>query len=210
MQRVPTERVISEWKAAMHKSGRKSISVRALIKHFGLERRSAASSTKIEAWLRENGFYVGDLMSPDLDASVELTPEPVRRIGELCASERELEAMFETQIMPKLGLELVKREYSPNGTRDRLDFLCRDKDGRSVAVELKVETGDRRAVEQLLRYIGFLKAEGGHKHPRGVLITGREDVLTRRALEGREKDNHIRWWIYGVVNGKIALEEIDV
>lgn len=210
MRKEPSASVIRAWCDAVDENGQRLITLRQLLKAFGYQRRSSASLTSISRYLEEKGLYVDVPDGIDIDASVPLTAEPVRRIGELYEREADLERRFPGGIMRRVGLErVVSRQYSPRGTRDKLDFLCLDNDGRSVVVELKAGPGDKRAVEQVLRYIGVLKKEGGHKEPRGVLITGVGDLHTRRALEGRQADDHIRWWVYGLRGSRILLEEID-
>jgi hypothetical protein len=163
---------------------------------------------EVEEWLAANGIYVMDLPIADLDDSVVLTFERVLKVGKLVEFERDIEARFEQEMMQPLGLSAPQREYRPRGTRDRIDVLCRDAVGRAVAVELKRGAGQKRAVEQLLRYIGQLKHEGGHRDPRGILITGYADADTRRALQGRERDDHIDWFVYGLVDDRVKLEAV--
>jgi endonuclease len=63
------------------------------------------------------------------------------------------------------GLTLVRREY-PTAIGP-VDLMCRDAEGRSVAVEIK-RRGDIDGVEQLTRYLDLLN--------RDPLLTGRGDV----------------------------------
>lgn len=210
MPKTPTPLALQKWHAAIENGGRAKVKARSLLAQFGYSRRGSMATQRIEAWLREQGIYVQDLPIVGIDEAVTLTHEKIERIGELEEKEKHLEARFVAEIMPRLGLTAPKGEYSPKGTRDRLDFLCRDKEGRSVVVELKVGSGDKRAVEQVMRYIGQLKREGTHESPRGILITGYADAETRRALEGREKDAHIEWYIYGVVDGRVKISRVKV
>lgn len=210
MAKTPSELTVQKWDAAIENGGRAKVKARTLLGHFGYSRRGSVATDRIEAWLRERGIYVQDLPIVGIDDSVTLTHEKIERIGELEEKEKKLEARFVSEIMPRLGLTNPQSEYSPKGTRDRLDFLCKDEDGRSVVVELKVGSGDKRAVEQVMRYIGQLKREGNHKGTRGILITGYADAETRRALEGREKDAHIEWYIYGVVDGRVKIAKVEV
>jgi RecB family endonuclease NucS len=63
------------------------------------------------------------------------------------------------------GLTLVRREY-PTAIGP-VDLMCRDGEGRSVAVEIK-RRGDIDGVEQLTRYLDLLN--------RDPLLTGKGDV----------------------------------
>lgn len=211
MKKEPSAATLGSWKASVEENGQRGITVRQLLRAFGYQRRSEAGLASIQNYLQQNGLYVGLYESVGIDDSVQLTGEPVRRIGSLYEKEADIEARFPDEILRRVGLKkMVAKEYSPKGTRDRLDFLCEDKDGRSVVVELKANSGDKRAVEQVLRYIGMLKAENRDKDPWGILITGSADMHTRRALEGRKSDDHIRWWIYGLRGDELVLEEVHV
>ena len=64
------------------------------------------------------------------------------------------------------GMRLVRREYpTPVGP---VDLLCVDGDG-FVAVEVK-RVGTIDAVEQLTRYLGYIRAEHGLEACRGTLV----------------------------------------
>lgn len=210
MRKIPSALTLQTWHAVIANGGRTRVKARTLLAQFGYSRRGKTATAAIERWLRERGIYLQDLPVVGIDESVTLTHDKVDRIGELVELEKDLEARFIDDVMPLLGLTRPEKEYSPKGTRDRLDFLCKDEAGRSVVVELKKGSGDKRAVEQVMRYIGQLKREGTHKNPRGILITGYADSETRRALEGREQDSHIEWYIYGLVGGRLKITKVDV
>jgi hypothetical protein len=63
------------------------------------------------------------------------------------------------------GLQLVRREYPTD--IGPVDLLCRDADGRAVAVEIK-RRGEIDGVEQLARYIERLDLDGRLRPVRGV------------------------------------------
>jgi hypothetical protein len=65
------------------------------------------------------------------------------------------------------GLRLVRREYPTD--IGPVDLLCRDADGRLVAVEVK-RRGEIDGVEQLTRYLELLRADPSHGDVRGVLV----------------------------------------
>lgn len=65
------------------------------------------------------------------------------------------------------GLTLVRREY-PTAIGP-IDLLCRDPDGRTVAVEVK-RRGEIDGVEQLARYIERLRFDSSLGEIRGVFV----------------------------------------
>ena len=64
------------------------------------------------------------------------------------------------------GLRLVRREYQTD--IGPVDLLCRDAEGRAVAVEIK-RRGEIDGVEQLARYIERLDRDGRLRPVRGLL-----------------------------------------
>ena len=65
------------------------------------------------------------------------------------------------------GLQLVRREYPTD--IGPVDLLCRDADGRAVAVEIK-RRGEIDGVEQLVRYLERLDLDGRLRPVRGVFV----------------------------------------
>jgi RecB family endonuclease NucS len=65
------------------------------------------------------------------------------------------------------GLRLVRREY-PTGIGP-VDLLCRDAEGRAVAIEIK-RRGEIDGVEQLARYLEFLSRDPMLRPVRGVFV----------------------------------------
>jgi RecB family endonuclease NucS len=64
------------------------------------------------------------------------------------------------------GLRLIKREYPTD--IGPVDLLCRDAEGRIVAVEIK-RRGELDGVEQLARYVERLELDGRLRPVRGLL-----------------------------------------
>jgi hypothetical protein len=64
------------------------------------------------------------------------------------------------------GLQLIRREHPTD--IGPVDLLCRDKDGRVVAVEIK-RRGEIDGVEQLARYVERLDRDGRLRPVRGIL-----------------------------------------
>ena len=65
------------------------------------------------------------------------------------------------------GLRLVRREYPTD--IGPVDLLCRDVDGRTVAIEIK-RRGEIDGVEQLTRYLDFLNRDPLLRPVRGVFV----------------------------------------
>lgn len=65
------------------------------------------------------------------------------------------------------GLRLVKREYYT--AIGPVDLLCRDAHGRTVAVEIK-RKGEIDGVEQLSRYLEYLRADPALGEVRGLFV----------------------------------------
>ncbi|HET9690829.1 MAG TPA: endonuclease NucS [Acidimicrobiales bacterium] len=68
------------------------------------------------------------------------------------------------------GLALVRREYPTD--IGPVDLLCRDADGRAVAVEVK-RRGEIDGVEQLTRYLERLDRDGTLRPVRGIFAAQR-------------------------------------
>lgn len=68
------------------------------------------------------------------------------------------------------GLRLVRREYPTDV--GPVDLLCRDGQGRAVAVEVK-RVGEIAGVEQLVRYQERLDRDGSLAPTRGILVATR-------------------------------------
>jgi hypothetical protein len=88
------------------------------------------------------------------------------------------------------GLRLIKREYQTD--IGPVDLLCRDADGRVVAVEVK-RRGEIDGVEQLTRYVERLDRDGRLRPVRGILAAERikpqaRVLATSRGIECVELD----------------------
>ena len=65
------------------------------------------------------------------------------------------------------GLSLVRREYPTE--IGPVDIMCRDADGRMVAIEVK-RRGEIDGVEQLTRYLALLRADPALADVRGIFV----------------------------------------
>jgi endonuclease len=103
---------------------------------------------------------------------VEVLSDVTHEMGEAAALEKDgveaqlQELLAESPEVLEPGLRLVRREWGTDV--GPVDLMCRDADGGWVAVEIKrVATID--AVEQLTRYLGFLRADPALAQCRGIL-----------------------------------------
>ena len=102
----------------------------------------------------------------------EILSDVVHDMGESAALQKdgvERDLQLELAATPAaLGedLTLVKREWTTEV--GPVDLLCRDEDGGWVAVEIK-RIGTIDAVEQLTRYLGFIREDPAKAACRGIL-----------------------------------------
>ena len=102
----------------------------------------------------------------------EILSDVVHDMGESAALQKdgvERDLQLELATAPAaLGeeLTLVKREWTTEV--GPVDLLCRDEDGGWVAVEIK-RIGTIDAVEQLTRYLGFIREDPAKAACRGIL-----------------------------------------
>lgn len=102
----------------------------------------------------------------------EILSDVVHDMGESAALQKdgvERDLQLELAAAPTaLGeeLRLVKREWPTE--IGPVDLMCRDAEGGWVAVEIK-RIGTIDAVEQLTRYLGFIRADAAKAECRGIL-----------------------------------------
>jgi endonuclease len=99
------------------------------------------------------------------DRTVEMGVDPGLQKDGVEAHLQELLAANCEAIAP--GLRLVRREYPTD--IGPVDLLCRDADGRAVAIEIK-RRGEIDGVEQLTRYVEFLERDPLLRPVRGVFV----------------------------------------
>lgn len=219
MRKEPTEKTLKAWRKIIRENGIKQMKARELLKHFGVKRRGPRVQELVDRWSKSqtSPIHVSGLAwVRSLDEFVDLSPEPMTQIGFLVAHEKELKEPPHVEILMRaLGrLTVIEREFRPKGARDRLDFLCKDREGQIVVVELKKDDGEKHGVEQVLRYMQYVRKDQRYHgcNPRGVLVTGRADASTRRALEELEQRHPefpIEWWLYGLTEDhQLRLEPV--
>ena len=99
------------------------------------------------------------------DQSVDMGVDPGLQKDGVEAHLQELLAANCEAIAP--GLRLVRREYPTD--IGPVDLLCRDSDGRAVAIEVK-RRGEIDGVEQLTRYLEFLDRDPMLRPVRGMFV----------------------------------------
>jgi RecB family endonuclease NucS len=80
------------------------------------------------------------------------------------------------------GAVLVRREFPTD--IGPVDLLCRDREGRAIAVEIK-RRGEIDGVEQLTRYLEFLNREGNLRPVQGVFAAQEIKPQARVLAEDR-------------------------
>ena len=119
------------------------------------------------AWIVTNGKETITITMVEVlsDVSHELGSDPGLQKDGVEAHLQVLLAANPTVIAA--GLRLVRREYPTD--IGPVDLLCRDLDGRTVAVEIK-RRGEIDGVEQLTRYLAFLNRDPLLRPVRGVFV----------------------------------------
>ena len=114
----------------------------------------------------------------------EVLSDVVHDMGESAAlqkdgAERDLQELL-AAAPSALGeeLTLVKREWPTEV--GPVDLMCKDEDGEWVAVEIK-RVGTIEAVEQLTRYLGFIREDPAKAGCRGVLAAQTDQAAGGRA-----------------------------
>src|ERR687896_2645338 len=107
---------------------------------------------------------------------VEVLSDVTHDMGEAAALEKDgVEAHLQELLGERPewcgeGFRLVRREWATD--IGPVDLMCRDADDGWVAVEIK-RVGTIEAVEQLTRYLGFIRADPAKAGCRGILAAQR-------------------------------------
>jgi hypothetical protein len=184
----------------IEKNGSRTIRVTTMMKKLGIGKRTDNSVKRFRMELKEHGLYSLPVFSKELplNSLIKLYSFPVLQLGDLFKKEIELENYIdEKELYKELNIETVDRQYSPNKTRDRLDFKGISQN-ESVVLELKNRGGGKSAVEQVLRYSGLLKSENPNQKIRKILVTGVQNYETALAIKGMKSDerDNFEWYLY--------------
>lgn len=212
---ISEDTILKDIKASIKKSGCKSLTVGGLFRAFGHKRRGGKNTGEINKFLSDNKLYCYPPLSRDLawNKRIAIYNFPVERRGDLFKNERLLQQeLFNRNTLLQLKIDSIVPEFSPNNTRDRLDFFAKDGE-RNVVIEVKNKGGGKRAVEQVLRYSGMLKQQYPEVAVRKILITGKQDQHTAKAIHGmtNEERNLFEWFLYehDKTTGDINLKKVD-
>jgi len=191
---------ISNYKLSIKRSGSRSIKLSKLLQDFGYKKIGSKNLIQIEENLKAHNLYCFPSITSNIkrESRVKIYNYPVRSLGDLFEREKDLEDYIDkNKAYKKLNIQSVKRQASPEGTKDKIDFLGFEKNGKEVVVELKHYGGDKRAIEQVLRYAGILK-KNRKTEIRKILITGVVELSISEAIYGmEEKDKkYFEWYVY--------------
>ena len=204
---------IKSIKKEVNGNGSKGITVARLFSRIGVKKRSTKTVDLLNSQLSSRGYFVSPEITMEISwkDSVIISQYPERKLGSLFLKERALEDYIDKHnLYTKLGIDTVERQYSPSGTRDRLDFLGKT-DEQRIVLELKHKDGGKSAVEQVFRYAGYLKRE--HKDIRKILVTGIQNRETALAIKGHSLDERkgFEWYLYNYnqESGELNFERIS-
>jgi hypothetical protein len=144
-----------------------------------------AGPAQYRLWDKDNDpapAYLSDLQGPDVVVGIPEAQELSEAAEELGASQFAYEADLRDYLARNLGslergLKLYQDEdqefdgveYQVGGRR--IDILARDAADNFVVIELKVSRGHERTIGQLLRYMGWVKANlADGKEVRGMIV----------------------------------------
>jgi hypothetical protein len=243
---TPSASTIKSWQDSLAKNGSRSITIEKLIGYYNVGRRGTRVVEQILTHLKElePPIYAPELADTTLPLAkviklCRLDPGPggktyatalrhERRGDEDKNSSRAAEQKFKKdhldELLDHLGLREARllnasaREFSPHGTRDRLDVLCEGENGDLVALEIKLQDGERRGVEQLLRYTQQL-ANSKSDDPRleryrtaavrTILVTGVRDQATFEAIATLDPYEIVDWYRYAMDKTSRVLEGVE-
>ena len=216
-QSVDQEAIFHELKQAIAKNGYKSIKLSGLLKRFAFQRKTAQRINMMNTLLAEHGLYALPSLSVEMnsDANIQIYNYPVHQLSELFETEKELEDfVFQSKAYVQLGINSVIRQYSPLGTKDKMDFKGADDGNDNIVLELKNRGGGKSAVEQVLRYAGQLRKENPLHPVRTILVTGIRNYATFLAICGMNDTQResFEWYLYKFDRemGKIEFIRVNV
>lgn len=182
-------------------SGSKSIRLSKLLEMIGVNKKTEKAIEKVKTILDSLSLFVYPLLTMNASRNdlFQVSQYNILPLGDFFENERELEIFIKNSHSYKLlGIKTILNQYSPKGTNDILDFKGEDDLGNIVVLELKNKDGGKTAVEQVLRYTGYLKKQFPQKNIRTILVTGVKNPETEFALRGMipEQQKNIEWYLY--------------
>jgi RecB family endonuclease NucS len=140
------------------------------VERLVVRKRAGKAEDRLEIRIAE---VLSDV-SHEMGEAAALEKDGVERDLQLALAERP-EALAD-------GLRLVRREWPTE--IGPVDLMCRDEDGGWVAVEIK-RVGTIEAVEQLTRYLDFIRADPAKAACEGVLAAAALKPQARTLAESR-------------------------
>jgi hypothetical protein len=133
----------------------------------------------IDKMIKDSEMYRPlNIMPPEEDRKQSFVPEnqPPESFPSISVS---LEEDLRNHIAHDPGiiepdLKLKKGGIGYHTEMGNLDFLCEDRDGNNVVIELRKGHSGDQAVGQILRYMGWLKKNEGH-NVRGIIVLEKPD-----------------------------------
>jgi hypothetical protein len=198
------EDLIKNFDEMIDKSGSKNIGFKTLLKKFGYEKRVDGAIKVLEKFCEDNGYYTSPKLTKDLEvtSNILITKTQIFSSTDEFDSEAELESyLIRHKILKKIGVKNTNNQEILRGTKDRVDYIGKDKEGNDVIVEIKKGDGGKSAVEQLFRYKGILLEKKILNNPSKIkmyLITGKENPRIKYTFKGMfpSQTGHFKWFVY--------------
>ncbi len=192
--------VIKNYMEAINERGYKSIKLCHLMRDFQYKKRGPQNILKINKVLSTHKLFCDPPinMKTNWKENLRIYEFPVQRFGDIFPNEKDLQKyMFDKHLFNTIGVPHTEREKSLPGTADIFDFYGVFAKTH-IIIEVKLKDGNKSAVEQLLRYGGFLNKKFPGESIRKILITGVSDFWTAYAIHGMLEDGRgeIEWYIY--------------
>lgn len=217
------EDLIQNFDAMIEKSGSKNIRFNTLLKKFGYANRASSAIKLLQKFCEDNGYYTSPKITKDLkvNSNILITKTQIFSSTDEFDSEAELEAyIIRNKILKKIGVTSTNNQEILRGTKDRVDYMGKDKDGNDVIVEIKIGDGGKSAIEQLFRYKGILLEKKILKNASKIkmyLITGKENPRIKYTFKGMfpSQTDHFKWFVYdynkSLEEGKqLVLKQISI
>lgn len=129
----------------------------------------------------------------ETDGMPEAEAEVASAVDTAFGLERDLQMALRRNIEQlEEGMTVIDGDREQAVTSGRIDITARDREGATVAIELKASAADREAIAQLLGYMGDLMDDG--TRVRGILIA-RE--FHPRAISAARAVSNMRLIQYG-------------
>lgn len=198
------EDLIHNFDKMIEDNGSKSIRFYTLLKKFGYTNRATNAIKALQKFCEDNGYYTYPKITKDLEVSsnILITKTEIFSSTDEFDSEAELESyLIRYKILKKIGVTSTNNQEILRGTKDRVDYIGKDKEGNDVIVEIKIGDGGKSAIEQLFRYKGILLENKILKNASKIkmyLITGKENPRIKYTFKGMfpSQTDHFKWFVY--------------